>query len=303
MLQRMKKKKKLLLISAAFIAPALILYAALVIYPIFFSGYLSFTSWKGLGEIKWCGLDNYLYLFKDDDYLLSLRNTLMVTGLSMLIQVPMGLILAYLLFRTKSRIFKVYRAVYFLPVVIASTAIATMFRIILNNDVGVFNRILESVGLGKVVKPWLSDSGVVIFTVIFVQIWQYIGTYVIIFLAAYQSIDDEIFESARMDGANCVQQFFLITCPLVKDIICVAVVLCFTGSMKSFDIPFIMTAGGPGYASSYLGNYMYKEVFSSSKFGRGAAVTVTILVISFAFTLIFNHFTKERKDEYGGTGK
>ena len=149
-------------------------------------------------------------------------------------------------------------------------------------------------------KPWLSDSGTVIYTVIFVQIWQYIGTYVIIFLAAYQSIDDEVFESARMDGANCIQQFFLITCPLVKDIICVALVLCFTGSMKSFDIPFIMTAGGPGYDSSYLGNYMYKAVFSGKKFGRGAAVTVTILVISFTFTIIFNRLTRERTDEYGG---
>lgn len=295
-----KRKRKLFLVSAAFIAPALILYVALVVYPIFFSGYLSFTTWKGVGDIKWSGLKNYLYIFKDEDYLLCLRNTLMVTVLSMLIQVPMGLLLAYLLFRTKSRVFKVYRAIYFLPVVIASTAIATMFRIIMNNDVGVFNRVLEAVGLGGLVKPWLSDSGTVIYTVIFVQIWQYIGTYVIIFLAAYQSIDDEVFESARMDGANCIQQFFLITCPLVKDIICVALVLCFTGSMKSFDIPFIMTAGGPGYDSSYLGNYMYKAVFSGKKFGRGAAVTVTILVISFTFTIIFNRLTRERTDEYGG---
>lgn len=300
MMFKSKRKRKLFLVSAAFIAPALILYVALVVYPIFFSGYLSFTTWKGVGDIKWSGLKNYLYIFKDEDYLLCLRNTLMVTVLSMLIQVPMGLLLAYLLFRTKSRVFKVYRAIYFLPVVIASTAIATMFRIIMNNDVGVFNRVLEAVGLGGLVKPWLSDSGTVIYTVIFVQIWQYIGTYVIIFLAAYQSIDDEVFESARMDGANCIQQFFLITCPLVKDIICVALVLCFTGSMKSFDIPFIMTAGGPGYDSSYLGNYMYKAVFSGKKFGRGAAVTVTILVISFTFTIIFNRLTRERTDEYGG---
>lgn len=122
---------------------------------------------------------------------------------------------------------------------------------------------------------------------------------VIIFLAAMQSIDASIFESTLIDGANAFQQFTLITCPLVKATIFTSLVLCFTGSMKSFDIPFIMTAGGPGTASSYLGNYMYKAVFSSGKFGRGSAVAVVIMMVSFAFTLIFNTITRERSSKGG----
>lgn len=114
-----------------------------------------------------------------------------------------------------------------------------------------------------------------------------------------QSIDASIFESALIDGANAFQQFTLITCPLVKATIFTSLVLCFTGSMKSFDIPFIMTAGGPGTASSYLGNYMYKAVFSSGKFGRGSAVAVVIMMVSFAFTLIFNTITRERSPKGG----
>jgi raffinose/stachyose/melibiose transport system permease protein len=281
-------------VISLFLIPSLLLYTVFVIYPIFFSAYLSLTSWKGIGPKEWIGMDNFIYIFTSNDFHVSIKNTMLVTFLSILIQVPAGLIIAYLLFRTKNSVYKVYRGVYFLPVVIASTAIATMFRIILNNDIGVFDTILKVIGLGKFSRPWLSDSGAVIYSVIFVQIWQFIGTFVIIFLAAFQSIDPEIFESAVIDGANSTQQFFLIACPLISEVIKTAIILCFTGSMKSFDIPFIMTAGGPGYASSYLGNYMYKSVFGVGRFGQGAAVTIVILAISFVFTALFNKLTMEK---------
>ena len=294
-----RAKRQILGTAVLFLLPALLLYLVLVIWPILYSTYLSFTNWDGVGAYKMVGLRNYIYLSGNRDFLNSAKNTMVVTVLSMLLQVPIGLTIAYLLFRTRNRIYKVYRAVYFLPVVIASTAIGTMFKIIMNNDIGVFNAFVRMIGLGNHIRPWLSDKSAVLYVVVFVQIWQFIGTYVIIFLAAMQSIDASIFESALIDGANAFQQFTLITCPLVKATIFTSLVLCFTGSMKSFDIPFIMTAGGPGTASSYLGNYMYKAVFSSGKFGRGSAVAVVIMMVSFAFTLIFNAITRERSPKGG----
>lgn len=297
-------RRKLLTTAALFLLPALTLYLVFVIYPIFYTAFLSFTSWDGIAVTKeMVGFKNFTYLFGKSDFLLALKNSLKVTSLSMIFQVSIGLSIAYLLFRTKSVTFKFYRAIYFLPVVIASTAIGTMFKIFMNNDIGVFNAIVSLLGLGAYTRPWLSDPGSVIYTVIFVQIWQHIGTYVIIYLAAMQSIDSEIYESALIDGANSVRQFTQITLPLIKPTILVTLVLCFTGSMKSFDIPFVMTAGGPGYASSYLANYMYKAVFGSSKFGRGSAVALVILMISLTFTLLFNYATRERDLPEGGRVK
>lgn len=295
------QRRKLLATAALFLLPALILYLAFVIWPIFYTTYLSFTSWDGMSATKkLVGLKNYSYLFGKSDFLLTLQNSLKVTVLSIIFQISIGLGISYLLFRTKSIAFKFYRAIYFLPVVIASTAIGTMFKIFMNNDIGVFNAIISLFGLGAYSRPWLSDAGSVIYTVIFVQIWQHIGTYVIIYLAAMQSIDNEIYESALIDGANCIQQFTKITLPLILPTIKVTLILCFTGSMKSFDIPFVMTAGGPGYSSSYLANYMYKAVFSSSKFGRGSAVALIILLISLTFTLLFNYITRDREALKGG---
>lgn len=278
-----------------FVTPALILYSVFVIFAIVYSTVLGFTDWDGIGVKKFVGFDNYTKLFTNEDFLLTLVNTLKVAILSILFQVSMGLVLAWLLFRTRSRIYKLYRAAYFLPVVIASTAIATMFRIILNNDIGVFSSLMEAVGLGGFVRPWLSDERVVLYVVIIVQIWQYIGTYVIIFLAALQSVDESILDSASLDCRNSFQLFWHVVLPVIRPTLITTIVLCFTGSMKSFDIPYIMTAGGPGYASSYLGNYMYALIFSRRKFGRGSAVSSIIMIISLVFTVVFNKFTGKGK--------
>ena len=283
-------------IVALFLAPSLLLYTTLIIYPIFYSAFLSLTDWPGVEPKDWVGHRNFEFLFQDSDFLTSFGNSLRVTLLSIFFQVPVGLTIAFLLFRTKSAIYKAYRGIYFLPVVITSTAIATMFRLIMNNDIGVFSSILEVIGMGRFIRPWLADTSVVLYTVIFVQIWQFIGTYVIIFLAAFQSIDPEIFESAVIDGTNSLQQFLLIACPLVSDVLKFSVVLCFTGSMKSFDISYVMTAGGPGYASSYLGNYLFNSTFggTGSRFGRGSAVAMVIIVVSAVFTVIFKKLSREK---------
>ena len=296
-MKSVRRNYRKIVIGIAFLLPSFVLYTVFVIYPIFYSNFLSFTNWDGIGKKIFVGLSNYQRTWTHPDFIMVLGNTLMVTGLSMLIQVPSGLIIAFLLFRTKTKVFKVYRAIYFLPVVIASTVVAVMFRILLNNDIGVFSSVLSWFRLGRFNRPWLSDPGTVLYSVIFVQIWQFIGTYVIIFFAALQSIDEEIFESSRIDGANCVQQFFRIACPLVSDILKIAIVFCFNGSMRSYDIPFVMTTGGPGFRSTYLGIYMYRQVFTNANYGRGSVVAVTILLICFTFTILFNKLARQDEDK------
>lgn len=138
------------------------------------------------------------------------------------------------------------------------------------------------------IKNWLTDPGVVLFSVIMPGIWQYIGYHFIILLAGMQSVPKELIESAYIDGANTVDIFFRIMIPNIKAMIQVCVVICLTGSIKTFDIPYLMTQGGPGAESTFLSIYMYKEAFVDSSIGRGTAVAVCMLILALAVTMIVN---------------
>jgi raffinose/stachyose/melibiose transport system permease protein len=285
-------KKKSTAAIAVFLAPSMIVYTILVMIPVVFSVYYSFTNWNGIGQQSFIGIKNFISLFKNQDFLMSFKNTLMVTVLSIFIQIPVGLILSYLLYRGVKG-FKIFRTLYFLPVVIAPIAIGLMFSLFYNSETGVLNTILRAFGLASLQKAWLSDPRVVLYSVITPQIWQFIGLYVVIFLAALQSIPEEIIESAQIEGASSVQLFFKIVCPLVWDVIQLSIILCFTGSFKSFDLSWVMTMGGPGVRSAYLGVFMFKSAFMNSNFGIGSATTVIILISGLLFTVIFNKVTSK----------
>ena len=290
-------KKRNTLISAAFLSPAMVLYLGFVILPIAMSIYYSLTKWSGAGMPEFIGLRNFQRIFKNKDYWICFGNTVQCILFSLALQLPLGLIFAYLLSRTKM-FYRLFRSIYFLPAVISPTAIGTMFLIFLNGDFGPFNLMLKNLGLHGLTRNWLSDSGTVLYAVMFPMIWQYIGHYIIIFLAGIQSIPEDILESARMDGANSFQIFFKIVIPMLKNLIGVCVVLCFTGSVKAFDQAYVMTGGGPGVKSSYLAIRMYERAFTDNKLGEGTAIAITMLVFSLLFTIVFNKINRSEGLEY-----
>ena len=272
--------------AALFTFPAFILFTVLVIIPVFFSVFYSFTSWKGIGDPVLEGLDNYITLFKSDTYWQIMMNTIRMLLASFFFQVPMGIVLAYLLYR-KTRCYKVFRFIYFLPVVIAPIAIGIIFSILFNSDIGPINKLLDVIHLGALKRNWLSDVNVVVNIVVLPQVWQYVGYTLVIVFAGIQAIDDEILESAEIDGANALQMFFKIVIPMSWDSIVVAFVLIISGSLKSFDYYWAMTKGGPGNASAMLAVYMYKTAFVNNNFGRGSAISMTIMLFSALFTYVF----------------
>ncbi|RXZ82326.1 sugar ABC transporter permease [Paenibacillaceae bacterium] len=279
-------KKGAVIFSTCFIAPALLIYTLFVMIPTLASAYYSLTEWNGIGAKIFVGLDNYIELFQDADYLITFKNTMLLVFYSLIFQVPVGLLMAYLLFRGLKG-FKFFRTVYFLPVVIAPIAIGLMFSLFYNSEFGLFNQILESIGLGAWQKSWLSDMDVLLYAVMAPQVWQYIGLYIVIFLAALQSVPEEVLESAQMDGAGPFRTFFMIVVPMIWEVVFICIVLSLTGSLKSFDHSWIMTMGGPGVRSAYLGVYMYKTAFINSSFGLGSAISVTIVGVSLLFTVLF----------------
>lgn len=285
-------RKGVKVFSICFLAPAFLVYLVLFIFPTILSVYYSLFDWDAVGQKIFIGLENYTTMFSDPDYWKVVKNTFTLVGYSLLFQVPPGLILAYMLINTKKG-FKFFRSVYFLPVIIAPIAIGLMFFLFYNSEFGLINKVLENLGLAFLKRDWLSDSKVVLRSVVLPEVWQYIGMHFVIFLAALQSIPKEVLESAEIDGTGPFRKFWSIVFPMVWDVVQICVVLTVTGSLKSFDHCWILTKGGPGLESTYLGLYMFKNAFISNKFGYGSSVTVSILAYSLLFTVLFKRFTNK----------
>lgn len=257
--------------------------------------YYSATEWNGVTDKVFVGLQNYKSLFSYSDFWVVFSNTIKLVVITLIVQIPMGLILAYLLYN-KTKGMKIFRTIYFLPVVIAPVAIGLMFTLFYNSEIGIFNNILKTIGLGKLQRNWLSDTHTLLYAVMAPQVWQYIGLYVTIFLGALQSIPEELIESAQIDGANKISMFHHVILPQISEFTFICILLSITGSLKSFDHSWIMTGGGPGVRSAYLGVYMFKTAFVNSDFGMGSAITITIIAVSLTITVIFNKLTKLSRD-------
>ncbi len=281
------KKKKGTPVVIAFLLPVFVIYTAFLFVPLVQTAFYSLTEWNGITEKVFVGIKNYTDLFQNSDYWMVFWNTIQLVVITLLIQIPVGVLLAYLLY-SKTRGMKVYRTIFFLPVVIAPVAISLMFSLFYNSEIGVFNKILEMIGLGAFQTNWLSDTNTLLYAVMAPQVWQYIGLYVTIFLGALQSVPRELIESAEIDGAGRVRILFHVVLPQTVNFTNICIILCITGSLKAFEHSWIMTGGGPGVRSSYLGVYMYKTAFVNSDFGTGSAITMTIVALSLVITMIVN---------------
>lgn len=291
----MNNKKDKIIVSTSFLLPAFVLYAVLVIIPVVFSMYYSITKWDGIAVPKIIWFKNYIKLFKSKEYWKIAWNTCQMLFASVFIQIPIGTTLAYLLVR-KTKGYRFFRAAIFVPVVVAPIAIALMFKLFYNGDVGPINQFLDLVGLGFLKRNWLSDTSIVVKSVIFPQIWQYVGYTLVIVFASMKAIDTEVLESAEIDGANAAQTFFKIVIPMSWDGIIVATVLVISGSLKSFDYSWGLTQGGPGSASSLLGVYMYRTAFVKNNFGLGSAISITIVAFSSFLTYLFKKWANRNEN-------
>jgi len=259
--------------------------------------YYASLKWNGIGKGVFIGIQNYIDLVKDPEYWQVTKNSFTLVLLAMVIQNPLGLFLAYLISRIKFG-YKVIRSVIFLPVVIAAATTALMFQLLLNNDIGITNRLLQTIGLGFLQRVWLSDPKVVIFAVGLPQVWQYLGIQFMLFLAAIESIPQEILESARMDGATGLTFIWRILIPLVWETIQICIILTVTGSLKAFDFSWIMTWGGPGISSAYISVLMYRYAFKGFNFSYGTTIAMTILIYSVVFTYIFRKVFGKKGVQY-----
>lgn len=269
----------------AFAGPSFAVYTYFIIVSIGFTIYYSMTRWNAISKPVQVGFRNYALMLKSNDFGIVMHNTVIALVAALVIQVLAGLAFAYLIYRT-SRGFRVFRALIFLPVVLSPAVVSLMFTLVFNSDISPINRILQDVGLSALQRNWLSDKHVVLYSVLTPMIYQYIGLYVIIFLAGMQSIPEEIIESSFIDGASSFRTFFSIIIPTQLEIVFISMILITTGTFKSFVQSYIMTWGGPGVYSSFIAVYMYFRTFVDANFGYGSAVAVVILVGALFFTVL-----------------
>ncbi|MCE5170516.1 sugar ABC transporter permease [Paenibacillus profundus] len=261
------------------LTPALVLYTIFVIIPIFWSAYYGFFDWKGIGAARFIGLDNFVEALKDSVFWLSLRNNMIVVVASVFGQVPIALLLALLLKRG-TWFQRFVRSAVFMPMVLSSVVIGIIWSNIYHPQTGLLNAALSAVGLEEWRRAWLSEPGIAMWMIAIPIVWNYIGPYLIMFLAALHSIPSEMDDAAHLDGATGLRKLGFITLPLIWDTLKVTIVLCISGSLKAFDLIYVMTNGGPAHATELLASYMYNSTFTVYRFGYGSAVSTLIVIIS-----------------------
>lgn len=276
-----------------YLAPILIISGLFIYYCIGFTFFASFTDWDGIGkEMNFIGLANYAKLFKDNSFRIALTNNLLFFVGTVFVQAALGLLIAVLV-KFKLRGSNLYKSVFFLPIAMAPTIIASIFRIILDPNFGSINVALRAMGLDFLAKPWLGDVRYALFAIIVVNIFQWMGFSMITYYAGLLAISDDVYEAATIDGAGFFRTLWSITIPLLKSTTSVLIVLGIVGSLKTFDIVMLLTRGGPGRSTEFLNTFLYKKAIEEFQGGYSAAIGVMILIIALILSMLQLKLSKE----------
>jgi len=265
-----------------FAAPALVIYLGFLVWPALQALWISLTDWDGLSDDNsFVGLDNYLAMLDDNVVGIAAVNNILWSVVTIVLPMALGLLLAVVLNR-KSRTSPVLRTIFYAPAVLPLVAVASIWAWLYDPTDGAINTVLGAVGLDFLEQSWLGQDSTAIWAVMIAAVWVRTGFPMLLYLAALQSIPDEQYEAASMDGANRWQQFTRITFPSLKDTHYIVLALSLIESFKVFDLVYAMTYGGPGYSTQVMGTWMYANVFQYFNAGYGTAIAVVITIVAIA---------------------
>jgi len=272
--------------SFAYPAPAVFALFLIVVLPIAFNLYLALTKWTiGLGQPRFIGLENFVELLSDERVRNGMKVMIYFSGLSLSLEIVLGLLIA-IYFNRQFKGSEVVQAIYIIPFAATPVAVALIWRIMLNPEIGVLNYLLESVGLPR--SLWVSSQTTVIPALVMVDVWKWTPMITLIVLAGLKSLPHEPYEAARVDGASALQIFWYITLPLIRPVLIAALMLRSLDNLKEFDIIYTITQGGPGVASETLYLYSYNVAFNFFKAGYGSALMVVVFLIVLGFNVAMN---------------
>ncbi|ASS68045.1 MULTISPECIES: sugar ABC transporter permease [unclassified Paenibacillus] len=279
---------------AVFVLPCLLLYVSMVFVPILFSVYNSTFQWDGLSSVKeFVGLENYRNILLNDPYFWpAVRRTLMYAVFSM-VEIPVCLLFAILINRYVRK-GNTLVSIYFMPVILSVVIIGQLWKTIYNplDMGGMINGVLHFLGMDSSMKAWLSSPKFAMYCLYIVSLWQYFGYHLLIQFTGVQNIPADIYEAARIDGAEGFKADRYITLPLIVPVFKISIVLAFIGSLQAFDLIMVMTGGGPAHATDVISTLMYNNTFMSNKYGYGSALAIVLVIICLVFTVFINTIFK-----------
>ena len=275
------------------ILPALVLSVGLIYYGIGYTGYISTLNWDGISpDPQHVGAQNYTRIVHDPVFWDAVRHTAVFFVVTFVIQTLLGLIFAVLM-HAQIRLAALYKVIVFIPVVLAPAIMAPVFRHMFAPD-GELNSVLQHVGLGSLAQPWIGQTSTALPVIMFITIWEWTGVTFVLYFAAMTQIDASILEAARMDGAGNYRTLVSIIWPEMRGTTIALAILGAIGALKTFDVPYLVTIGGPNYATEFLGTYIYRQTIPLSHVGYGGALSIILLVVALIVALILQLAGRDR---------
>ncbi|MCD7715901.1 MAG: sugar ABC transporter permease [Lachnospiraceae bacterium] len=275
------------------VAPGLFMFTVAILAPILLSIYYSFTNYSGIGDYWFIGIENYTALFHDSVFWRALKNSLFLAIGFICIQHPLAVFVAVKLDKLQGKAEGIFRCIYFIPNVISVAVIAYLWKFIYNPNFGLLQKILEFFGYKGTINPL--GSGTAIWAVLVVLIWHGFGWGMLIYYTGVKNIDPILYEAAAIDGASGTSTFFRVTLPLMKPVIQVNVTMAIISALKQMETVYLLTDGGPGNETQFMASYLYKQAFSSYKYGYGNAISVIFILICLLANLILQKVFQEKE--------
>jgi ABC-type sugar transport system permease subunit len=277
-------KKSDQIISYAMILPAFLLVFVLLIVPMFQNIYYSFFEWDGIKTPVFIGLKNYLSTISDNNFIISLRNTLIWVGFTLVFPVMGGLLIAVFIKGIVLENF--FKSIFFIPITISFVATGIIWNYMFSREMGVINNFLPLIGIHKKIS-WLTEVPLNTFALLIGWTWQQLGINMVLFLMGLVTIPKDQTEAAMIDGANKWKLFIHVTFPMLRPITTIVITMAMVNSFKAFDIIYVMTRGGPARTSETLAVTMFRETFTLFRMGYGAAISVILSIIVIAVSAVY----------------
>lgn len=276
------------------VLPTLIVYSVFIILPIGIAVWYSFTKYSGIGKATFVGLENYMRLFKDKVFWVSLKNAMIIFVLAFVLLLTISFLIALLL-NNKLKGTDFAKALIFSPAIIAPIIVGIIWVYILDPNVGIINNILDALHLDFLKQKWIGGETLSPYSIAFIYFWQQLGYLVTIFIAGLKMIPEEVLEAVKIDGASTMQKIRYVIIPMMRSTISTVAVLIITGVFKIFEIVQQTTGGGPNHLSETLVTYSYSTTFTSGNYGYGMSLATVTFVLSLIITGIYSFLTRERE--------
>ncbi len=280
-----------------FVLPCLVFITIFLVLPLFFNAAISVTRWKSLSfaDIRFTGLSNYVMMLRDGLFLTALKNVLEFGVLTLATQIALGLLMTMLL-NSKPPGHSIFEVIYVAPALLSSPVVAYSVMRIMEPNFGPLNSLLGTLGLGALKRIWLGDPSVALFAVLAANVYEWTGFGIIYYRAGLSQLSSELLEASRVDGAGPVKTFFHIIFPLLKNAHFTMVTMGVIGTLKCFDLVYIMTQGGPAGSTEFPMIYLYQRFSLETNYGLASAVAVFVVIIAFLVSIALN--TLHRRLEY-----